>query len=152
MPTLSPMQLQRTALRLLATLLVVGHACVALLTALHGLHVEHVRCAEHGELVHVHADEHEGGASASAESDDTGRGVDAGNPLASHAHDHCRVVILREHGDDDGLAIVPARALVQPTAPATSTLIAAQAPLGTVAITGPPLLARAPKTSPPHSA
>lgn len=142
------MTLQRSALRLLATLLVVGQACAALLTALHGLHVEHVRCAEHGELVHVHADEREAPAPV-AESDETRR-VESGSPLPSHAHDHCRGILVRQDDDPDA-SVLPATALQLPGAPCNAALVARSAPAGSVTTTGPPPLTRAPKTSPPLS-
>ncbi|NNE17998.1 MAG: hypothetical protein HKN10_05930 [Myxococcales bacterium] len=58
----------------------------------HMLLVEHTRCAEHGELVHGVAHQHEAGPNRQAESAMLHRSPDAG---AEDAHDHCSALTDR---------------------------------------------------------
>lgn len=148
---LSPMPHPRSALRLLATLLVAGHALASLLTALHGLHVDHVRCAEHGEMVHVHDEEGADDAPAASQAapDDGAQHIGSSAPPLAHAHDHCQALSVREQGD--AFAMSPASAVTLPGAPSNAVLVARSAPQGTIATTGPPPLTLAPKTSPPSA-
>ena len=58
-------------------------------SALHMLLVEHVRCAEHGELIHANGDKHEDHDSASRELSSSGPTIGVSSRHADHGHDHC---------------------------------------------------------------
>ncbi|HEY4186017.1 MAG TPA: hypothetical protein VGP07_13165 [Polyangia bacterium] len=113
-------------------------------TSFHEASVQHVRCAEHGELTHV-AVASDGAAGLADLADRTGatrlvlKGPDASKPAE---HEHCAVAFVVQ-----GNAQAPtARAVVRLIPPTVVVVPAARLAscLGRAA-----LLASAPKTSPP---
>lgn len=110
-------------------------------SSLHMLLVRHVRCAEHGEL--VHAEEHQNGAHAAVHA----AGVPGGPSLRAsegdgdHGHDHCLV-----WSDRRKLALLPA-AIPAPRVPIEGEAPFSLRPVASVHRLR--LYAYAPKTSPP---
>lgn len=119
---------------------------MALLGAFHSLEVDHVRCAEHGELIHVeHRDEATPVVTGIDETEE--RQVAPGTSRGEHDHDVCMLARVR---DEEQTAIAPADDTASRVPPATVTA-ALVAPASTRA---PPTsrrlrLSLAPKTSPP---
>lgn len=108
----------------------------------HFVAVQHAICAEHGELVELH-DDHAGS--------EVGHGSDHGDeepgqPPVEDDHDHCEQLAR----SDRELAIFTAPAVgIAPATPSQVIAIPAATRTGEVAQ---PLLALAPKTSPPRHA
>src|SRR5262245_61394179 len=109
--------------RLVATSLVLAVGWLTVGTAVHAATVEHVRCAEHGELTH---------ASAPAPKNDT--------TAPTHEHDHCSLL----------KALFDRHAVVETGTSAIALQRVATPPLSPVVRvrTSSPL-SHAPKTSPP---
>jgi hypothetical protein len=127
----------RSTLRLSGACVAVVCIAMQLLGAAHGALVEHVRCAEHGEL--VHADGVESHAAPRVGSESAGEQVSGAGE--SHPHEHCSFFAEQRRP-----------ALVGPA----STLVAAEAlhatRLPVVAPANPggkAVYELAPKTSPP---
>ena len=135
---------QRQALLRRLTVWVVGFVCLSaqFTAALHMVLVEHVRCAEHGELVHVDGDQHADHARADQ------RGVSSGGPTISsssgdgdHGHDHCLICSERRK-----LALLPTT-IPELRAPEGGDVLLALCP--DASLYTPRIYSYAPKTSPP---
>jgi len=115
------------------------HAQFAL--ALHMLLVEHVRCAEHGELIHANGDKHEDHDSASLHVSSSGPTISGSSRQADHGHDHCLTCSERRKP-----------ALLPPMVPelgAPEDCFAVPAPAWDAAFPSLRIYSLAPKTSPP---
>jgi hypothetical protein len=122
---------------LLAALCVLG----PILAQAHLVLVQHARCAEHGELLHLGAT----APSESAVSSDsaTGSGVSAPrtDPSESHEHDHCVIASGRKTQAPAG-STAPLLSLSPPVRTVSPNVAGQLAPLL-------PLYILAPKNSPP---
>jgi hypothetical protein len=142
MPMLPRSIFDRTARRLVrfAVALAGTLGLVALLSVeLHYLLVQHVRCAEHGELVHASGSEAGPGAALH-----TGHGVrvapaDADGALEDEHHDHCGVVTERAQPARGVIAVL--LPLTEPRGATISETVGVRASVDVVLL--------APKTSPP---
>jgi hypothetical protein len=124
----------RALLALLALLSVLAPA-----ELLHFVLVQHVVCAEHGELVHesgvAHAAPAEGGGAS-------GQGPGLHADAVAHDHEHCGVAAASR----EALALPPAPAVAAISAATSDALLSASRS----AVSGSEALFRlAPKTSPP---
>lgn len=108
---------------------------------LHGVLVQHARCAEHGEAVHVAAAEHALAAHADASAPGTQVVHADATAAEEHGHEHCLGVWNRR-----GATFAPEAGTVVPA------LFAAHvhaAPHAIPRVAARPLFLLAPKTSPP---
>lgn len=111
-------------------------------SALHMVLVEHVRCAEHGELVHVDGDQHaDHDGTAHRERSPGGPAISSSSTDSDHGHDHCLICSERRK-----LALLPA-AVPELRAPEGGDALLALCP--DASIHTPRIYSYAPKTSPP---
>jgi hypothetical protein len=111
-------------------------------SALHMVLVEHVRCAEHGELVHAdgeHDADHAGADQRDVSSD--GPTISSSSGDADHGHDHCLICSERRK-----LTLLPT-AIPELLAPEVSNLLLALCPDASLYTSR--VYSYAPKTSPP---
>jgi hypothetical protein len=128
----------RASARLGASALVAVLLCAQLGGALHFAVVQHVSCAEHGELVEIGAD-----ADARAARVATHETVRA-DDTTIHGHDHCAVSAIRREPIHSVAPLALAARL--PNAAITDASIARHEPPRAIAI-----LDLAPKSSPPRA-
>lgn len=108
----------------------------------HFVAVQHAICAEHGELVELHDDHADSEVGHGSDHGDD----EPGQPPGEDDHDHCEQLA---RGDRE-LATLTAPAVG--IAPATPSQDIAVPPAACVGSASQPLLALAPKTSPPRHA
>jgi hypothetical protein len=128
-----------TAARLVAALLVVGAGTAPVFSSWHEVMVQHVRCAEHGELTHVtaaHTHRAAPGRGLSVQSEDS--------PTPSDEHRHCDEACVVRGGGAAAVVRAVAR-YTPPQAPVRAVDRVMARPGRTF------LLASAPKTSPPSA-
>lgn len=125
-------------------------ACVALLLAAsslgqitHFLAVPHAICEEHGDLVELAGDSEHARADHAPEEDEQAKGSSE-DPEEADGHDHCEVL-----ANEQRQLALPAAALVALAPPASSVSLELAPALSDCLSR--PLLALAPKTSPPRS-
>jgi hypothetical protein len=107
----------------------------------HFLIVEHVQCAEHGELIHAHEQHHEGDESAYRDAPPASQHFTPSGKADDHGHDHCLVSSERRE------SAVPASA---PATLASTSVHAAFFPQSFAELVFVErVYAFAPKTSPP---
>lgn len=110
-------------------------------SVLHMLLVEHVRCAEHGELAHAGGDEHDDHGRALREASSSGPAISSSSSQGDHGHDHCLTCSERRK-----LAILPPASLELRAPERDGALLA----FGRDASVHPvSVCSYAPKTSPP---
>jgi hypothetical protein len=121
----------------------VGLLCLSaqFASALHMLLVEHVRCAEHGELVHANGDKHEDHGSVSRDVSSSGPTIGVSSRHADHGHDHCLTCSERRK-----LALLPP---MIPELRAPEDRFAVLAPGWDAPFPSLRIYSLAPKTSPP---
>lgn len=137
-------RLRRTgaARTLLAGVLLVVAAVAPFAASWHEASVQHVRCAEHGELTHVAVNT---GAHANAVTHRAGAArvaVNGGNPGIPASHDHCEFAFVVQSSAQPPAVHTTVRTL-PPSVVATRPALVLPAPGRAF------LLASAPKTSPP---
>ena len=128
--------------------LTVGAAALLCLLAqfssiLHMALVEHVRCAEHGELVHAHGDQHHDHGAVRDRQSSAVSAISSSSSDNGHGHDHCLVWTERR---DPVLAPL--------TVTGTVDLVSGDAllaPSRGASVYGLRVYSLAPKTSPPVS-
>lgn len=102
--------------------------------------VQHVVCADHGELVHESAAPHAAPQATAERSDKSGPAVHA--DAVAHDHEHCSFAATSR----EALALPPAHAVLTLASATSSEPIRA---FSTAAAPGEALFRLAPKTSPP---
>jgi hypothetical protein len=131
-------RLRRSGARLGAGALVAVFLCAQLGGALHFAVVQHVSCAEHGELVEIGTDA--GVRAAAVATHETVRADDT----TLHGHDHCGVSAIRRERIHHVAPLALAARL--PTTSLAHASLARRAPPRAIAI-----LDLAPKSSPPRA-